>query len=83
MPGLPGVEARAAREQLPRSLLGNSQAVVLDLDVDHAFSVGIDGDEHAAAAIFRGILDQVAEHFVEVLALDPRPARVIAGDVDR
>ena len=33
--------------------------------------VVLDGDEDPAAAIFGGILDQVAEHLVEILALDP------------
>ena len=42
----------------------------------------LDRHEHAAAAIFRGIFDQVAEHFVEVLALDPDLRLVVAGDVD-
>ena len=42
----------------------------------------LDGHEHPAAAIFRGILDQVAEHFIKVLALDPDLGAMVAGDVD-
>ena len=44
--------------------------------------LGLDRDEHPAATIFRGILDQVADHLVQVLALDPRLRAVIAGDID-
>ncbi len=43
----------------------------------------LDRHEHPAAAIFGGILDEVAEHLVEVLPLDPDLRLVIAGDVDR
>ena len=42
----------------------------------------LDGHEHPAAAIFGGILDQIAEHFVEVLALDADLGLAVAGDVD-
>ena len=41
-----------------------------------------DGHEHAPAAVFRGILDEVAEHFVEILALHPDLGGTVAGDVD-
>ena len=70
MPGLP-VSSRAPRSKIVVALLlGNAAAVVLDLDLD-AFRRRLHGHEDAAAAIFGGILDQIAEHLVEILALDP------------
>ena len=45
-------------------------------------AVRLDRHEHPAAAIFGGILDQVAEHLVEVLPLDPDLRLLVAGDVD-
>ena len=69
VPGLP-VSSRAPRWKMAsRCCLRNALAVVLDQDVDH-LAVRLDRDEHAAAAIFRGILDEVADHLVEVLPLD-------------
>src|SRR3954463_15694660 len=55
--------------------------VVLDQDVDLG-SLGFDRDEHPSAAIFRGIVDEVAEHLVQILALDPNLGLMIAGDID-
>src|SRR4051812_36654756 len=79
-----GVEPRAAGEQLIAQLFGNPGPVILDLNVDLP-TLGLDRHEHAAAAIFCGILDQVAEHFVDILALDPdlhpAVARNVHGDV--
>ena len=82
MPGFPVVSSRAPRaKSAPRSASANAGSVVLDLDVDMPL-LGLDGDEHSAAAIFGGILDQVADHLVQVLALDPHLRAVVAGDVD-
>jgi hypothetical protein len=39
---------------------------------------GIDGDENAAAAVFGGVLDQVAENLVEILALDGHRGQLVA-----
>src|SRR4249919_2023959 len=76
-----GVEPRAALEQFAPLFLGDTRPVVLDQDIDHA-AFRFDGDEYAAAAIFGGILHEVAEHFVEVLALDAHLRLMIARDVD-
>ena len=82
MPGLPVVSSRAPRENSSSApFRGNAGAVVLDLDVDQA-ALRLDGDEHPSAAIFGGILDEVAEHLVEVLALDPDLRPAVAGDID-
>ena len=53
------------------------------MTVDPADHVGIalDRHEHPAAAIFCGVFDQVTEHFIQVLALDPDLCRPVAGDV--
>src|SRR6476620_7568538 len=81
--GLAGrVESSAAGKELAPTRFGNSGSVVLNKDVGDR-ALGLDGHEHPSAAIFRGILDQVAEHFVEVLALDPDLRLMVAGDVDR
>ena len=42
----------------------------------------LDRHEHAAGAVFRGIVDEVAEHLVEVLPFDPDLRLVVAGNVD-
>ena len=44
--------------------------------------VVFDRHEHAAAAIFGGILDQIAEHLVEILPLDPDRRLLVAGEID-
>ena len=82
-PGLAGgVEPGAAGEQAAALFRRDSGAVVLDQDIDLG-ALRLDRHEHPPATIFGGILDEVAEHFVEVLALDPDLRLMIAGDVDR
>ena len=82
MPGLPRIEPRAAIEDAAALRLGDADAVVLDQDLDEA-GLRADRHEHAAAAIFGGILDQIAEHLVEILPLDMRPAASLSPvDVD-
>src|SRR3954447_3944379 len=76
-----GVQPRAALEQLAATLGRDTRSVVLDQDVD-LLRPWLDRHEHAAAAIFGGILDEVAEHFVKILAFNPDLRAVIAGDVD-
>ena len=44
--------------------------------------MAFDGDEHPAVAIFGGILDEVADHLVEILPLDPDFGLLVASDVD-
>ena len=83
MPSLPVVSSRAPRAKMSsRCGLGDAGAVVLDQDLGESVGGGLDRHEHAAAAIFGGILDQVAEHFVEVLALDADFDGLVAGKVD-
>src|SRR5437868_7711040 len=69
-PGLAGrVEPRTPREQLTAPRLRDAWAIVLDQDVD-LLTLGLDGHEDASATVFGGILDEIAEHFVEVLPFD-------------
>src|SRR5690349_12042359 len=58
------IETCPAGEELAAPLLGDARAVVLDQDVDEV-AFGLDRHEHASSAIFGGILDEVAEHFVK------------------
>src|ERR671913_506242 len=76
-----GVEPRTSRKQRALISQRNSGPVVLDQHVDH-LAARLDGHEHAAAAVFCGILDQIADHLVEVLALDPHLRLAVPGDVD-
>src|SRR5207253_4324818 len=78
--GLARIEPGAAVEDRYALGLGDSGAVVLHLHLD-AFGRVMDGDEDPAAAIFRGILDQVAEHFVQILALDAHGGLLVASEV--
>ncbi len=61
--------------------LGDAGAVVLDQEFDEP-GLRADRHEHAAAAIFRGVLDQIAQHLIEVLPLDMHRQIVRAVDVD-
>ena len=78
-----GVEPRAARENVgragPAAMPGPSSSIRISAKPSAG---GLDRHEHAAAAIFGGILDEVAEHFVEVLALDADLDGLVAGEVD-
>src|SRR3954466_10900968 len=74
--GLAGVEPGAAVEDALALLLGDAAAVVLDLDLD-ALGVGLPRHKARAAAIFGGVLDEVAEHLVQILALDPDRGRLV------
>jgi hypothetical protein len=56
-------------------------AVILDLDLD-AFRSVADGDEDTPAAIFRGVFHEVAEHLVQILALDAHGGILVAGKID-
>src|SRR5215207_9744485 len=57
------IEPRAAIEQEPALVGGDSGAVVLNPDLAlPARGLGVDRDEDAAAAVLGGVLDQVAEH---------------------
>ena len=76
------VEPGPSRKQLSASLGRDPRPVVLDLDVDH-FAFGLDRDEHSASTIFCCILDEIAEQFVEILALHSDLRVMISGDVDR
>ena len=78
-----GVEPRAARENVVALGLGDAAR----RHPRRGFATkppvgGLDRDEHPAAAIFGGILDEIAEHFVEVLALDADFDGLVAGEVD-
>src|SRR5690606_8934345 len=75
--GLLGIKPRAPIEDALALGFGDAAPVILDLDLD-AFGRGLHRHEHAAAAIFGGILDQIAEHFVEILALDPNDRLLVA-----
>ena len=81
MPGFPVVSSRAPRENSsPRrsaGIPGPSSSITISTG-----RLALDRDKHASAAIFRGILDEVAEHLVEVLPLDPDLGLLIAGDID-
>ena len=70
MPGLPVVSSRAPRVNSdPRSASG-MPGPSSSIRMSTVSPLRLDRHEHPAAAIFGGILDQIAEHFVEVLALD-------------
>src|SRR3546814_4748193 len=58
---------------------------VCSSDLDQDFGdrpVARDGDEHAAAAIFGRVFEQISDQFVQVLALDPRDQRLVARRVE-
>src|SRR3546814_1823548 len=74
--GLVAVEADAAVEDAVAVCGGDADAVVLDLDLGGR-PVARDGDEHAAAAIFGRVFEQVSDQFVEVLPLDARDERLV------
>src|SRR3546814_1631454 len=60
-PGLGGVQPRAASEQFGPPFFGNAGAVILDQNVDE-LAIAFHRHKNPAAAVFGGILDQVAEH---------------------
>ncbi len=60
---------------------GDAGAIVLDQYFCHP-AVALDGDEDAAAAIFRCIFEQIADQFVEILAFDTRDQRLVARCVE-
>ena len=82
MPGLPVVSSRAPRVNSSPRCSSGMPGPSSSTRISTIGALGLDRHEHPAAAIFGGILDEVAEHFVEVLALDPDLRLVIAGDVD-
>src|SRR3546814_1594934 len=59
--GLGGVQPRAASEQFGPPFFGNAGAVILDQNVDE-LAIAFHRHKNPAAAVFGGILDQVAEH---------------------
>src|SRR3546814_1663529 len=65
-PGLGGVQPRAASEQFGPPFFGNAGAVILDQNVDE-LAIAFHRHKNPAAAVFGGILDQVAEHFLKFL----------------
>ena len=71
--GLAGVEPGAAVEDRWRARPRGCRVPSSSTSISTHSGVALDGDEDAAAAIFGGILDQIAEHLVEILPLDPRP----------
>ena len=81
VPGLP-VSSRAPRSKIvPRSASG-MPLPSSSTSISTALRRRLDGHEHAAAAIFGGIFDQIAEHFVQILALDPHRRLLVAGEID-
>ena len=81
MPGL-SVSSRAPRWKMASRSFSGSRPVVFDEDVDRPV-VWLDRHEHAPAAIFCGIFDEVAEHFIQVLPFHADLSIVAARDVDR
>src|SRR5690606_11064043 len=78
---LAGVQPGAAIEDIDALVGRDAGAVVLNLDLNRA-GIPAYGREHAAAAIFGGIFDEVAEHLVEILPFDPGHRLLVAGEVD-
>src|SRR3546814_21164740 len=61
--------------------LGDAGAVILHLDLD-AVRRALDRHEDAAAAIFGRVLDEVAEHLVQVLTFHADGGALVAGEID-
>src|SRR3546814_12190237 len=75
--GLLEVEASAAIETVGAFRLGDAGAVILHLDLD-AVRRALDRHEDAAAAIFGRVLDEVAEHLVQVLTFHADGGALVA-----
>ena len=81
MPGL-SVSSRAPRWKIAsRSCCGMPRPSSSTM-MSTTSSLRLDRHEDAAAAIFGGIFDEIADHLVEVLPLDPDLRVLVAGDVD-
>src|SRR5690606_27653990 len=69
-PRFASIKPRAAFED-GRALFGrDAAAIILDQDFGRVVAGYAHGDEHAAAAIFGRILDEVTEQLIQILPLD-------------
>ena len=82
MPGL-SVSSRAPRWKMASRCCCGMPLPSSSTRISTVLPFALDRHEHAAAAIFCGILDQVSDHLVEVLSFDSDLRLFVAGDVDR
>ena len=73
MPGLP-VSSRTPRSKMRTRSSSGMPVPSSSTRISTNPACARDRHEHAAAAVFGGVLDQIAEHLVQVLPLDMRPA---------